>query len=528
MARKPRIHVPGGVYHVMPNGKVSYDPNGNLLTVTDAKSQTTTYTYDNMDRLSTRTDALDRQESYQYDGVGNLIQFTDRKSQVSTFSYDPLNRRTGANYADGSSSAFIYDNVGRLARVTDTTSGEIEFGYDVLDRLVQEATPQGVVQYGYDGIGRRISMTVNGQQPVSYQYDAASRLTQVAQDTQVVGLGYDAAGRRTTLSYPNSMTTSYGYDAASRLTGIVHQGASLIESLSYTYDAAGNRISFDRTSGTATLLPDAVQAAYDAANEQIQFDSATPNLTYDANGNLTSQTDASGTTTYTWDARNRLTAISGPGVSASFVYDPLGRRITKTINGVTTDFQYDGNDIVAESGGNSIDVTYLRSLNIDEPFIREGSSDEFYHTDALGGILDLTDNGGIVQTTYRYNAFGETSVIGTSTNPFGYMGRENDRTGLHYYRNRYYSPTLQRFISEDPIRFNGGDINLFVCVGNNPTTYVDPLGLEKKRKCPKPPNAPPGVDIDENIREARRQINPFWFRNQVKNNGPWDYKQYGR
>ncbi len=74
----------------------------------------------------------------------------------------------------------------------------------------------------------------------------------------------------------------------------------LIEALTYTYDATGNRISFNRANAAATLLPNPVQAAYDAANEQIQFGDplpGTPNLTYDANGNLTSHTDASGTRT---------------------------------------------------------------------------------------------------------------------------------------------------------------------------------------------------------------------------------------
>jgi len=62
-------------------------------------------------------------------------------------------------------------------------------------------------------------------------------------------------------------------------------------------------------------------------------------------------------------------------------------------------------------------------------------------------------------------------------------GRENDGTGLsgvegglYYYRARYYSPTLQRFISEDPIRFLGG-INYYRYVDNNPVNFNDPYGL---------------------------------------------------
>jgi RHS repeat-associated protein len=486
----------------------TYDANGNLLTVTDANSNTTTYTYDVQDRLDTRTDSLNRQESYTYDLYGNLKTFTDRKLQVSTFTYDALDRRTLSQYDDGSTTSFTYDTAGRLTAAEDSTSGRIEFSYDNIDRLAQELTPQGTVGYQYDAIGRRTTMTVNGQTPVTYQHDSNSRLTQVAQGTQVVGVGYDAAGRRTGLTYPNGVNTTYTYDTASRLTNILHQGpSSIIEDLTYTYDAAGNRVSLTRSSGASTVLPGPVQAAYDAANEQIQFNNPTPNLTYDANGNLTSQTDANGTTNYTWDARNRLVGISGPGVSASFVYDALGRRITKTINGVTTDIQYDGNDIVQEIGGAAVSATYIRSLNIDEPFLRASAVAEYYHTDALGSTLALTDQTGSVQTTYTYDPFGNTTISGVSNNPFQYTGRENDGTGIYYYRARYHSPTSQRFLSEDPslapytplsvgacrktnktiwllpskIKLlgveRGQDLNSYIYVLDNPLRFTDPSGL---------------------------------------------------
>ena len=269
-----------------------------------------------------------------------------------------------------------------------------------------------------------------------------------------------------------------GNQPAHRLAGVRELDAHY-SSRRAPYDAAGNRISFTRLNGTASDLPDAVQAAYDAANEQIQFNSLTPNLIYDANGNLTSQTDATGTTTYTWDARNRLVAITGPGLSANFSYDALGRRVSKTINGITTDYQYDGNDIVAEVQGGAVTATYLRSVSIDEPFVRQSSSDEYYHVDALGSTMVLTDDTGAVQTTYAYELFGDTTVTGTSSNEFQYTGRENDGTGLYYYRARYYSPTLQRFINEDPVRFSGGDINLYAYVANSPINFFDPFGLER-------------------------------------------------
>jgi len=427
----------------------TYDPNGNLLTLTDAKNQTTTYTYDNMDRLATRKDALNRTESYQYDLAGNLTQFTDRKNQVANFQYDALNRRTQVTYADATTT-FTYDTAGRLIKASDTApgAGTIDFAYDILNRLVQETTPQGTVAYQYDVLGRRTQMTANGQQPTVYQYDAASRLIQVAQGSLTVGLGYDNANRRTLLTYPNGTNTSYSYDLASRLTNITHNGPSgVIEALKYTYDGAGNRVSLMRNGANASLLPAAVaSASYDAANEQTAYAGTT--LTYDNNGNLTTD----GTNTYQWDARNRLMGLSG-GSTASFAYDPLGRRINKTINGVSTQFAYDGNDITAEIGSSTVGTTYLRSLNIDEVFgflRQDGVYFSIY--DGIGSTLALTNQSGAPAVQYTYEPFGMTQSSNPSfANPFQFTGRENDGTGLVYYRARYYSPYLSRFLTEDPL-----------------------------------------------------------------------------
>mgnify|MGYP000938060127 CR=1 FL=1 len=459
----------------------TYDPNGNLLTVVDAKNQTTTYTYDNMDRLATRKDALNRTESYQYDLAGNLTQFTDRKNQVTTFQYDALNRRTQVTYPDATTT-FTYDTVGRLAKASDTApgAGTIDFAYDILDRLIQETTPQGTVAYQYDVLGRRTQMVANGQQPTTYQYDAASRLTRVEQGALFAQLGYDNANRRTSLGYSNNTSTSYAYDLASRLTGITHNGPSgVIDALTYQYDAAGNRVSLTRGNGTASLLPNAVASAtYDAANEQTAFAGAT--LTYNQNGNLTND----GVNTYQWDARNRLIGVSG-GATAAFNYDALGRRTTKVVGSITSQFLYDRHDVAAEIGGAAVGATYLRSLMIDEPFIRQTSlGNEHYHVDALGSSLALSTTQGNAGTTYTYEPFGKTTTTGTSGNPFQFTGREQegpalsgvDGTGLYYYRARYYQPRVQRFLSEDPIGFLGGDVNLYGYVGQNPVLMTDPSG----------------------------------------------------
>mgnify|MGYP001566709771 CR=1 FL=1 len=451
----------------------TYDPNGNLLTLTDAKNQTTTYTYDTMDRLATRKDALNRTESYGYDFAGNLTTFTDRKNQVTTFQYDPLDRRTNTSYADSTSITAAYDAVGNVTKLTDSATGAIDWTYDVLDRVTQEVTPQGIVRYTYDAISQRLTMRANAQPPVTYHYDANSRLSQVEQGTLSAILSHDALGRRTQLQRSNGVTTTYNYDPASRLLGITHaKGTTTLEQLTQGFDPADNKNHVTQLIQTATALPSAVTAAYNAVNAQIQFNSGT--LGYDPNDNLTND----GTNTYVWDARDRLIGITG-GTTASFVYDALNRRIQKTLSTqssvLSTSYLYDGADMVAESGASN--ASYLSTLNIDEPLVRQTSTgNEYFHTDDLGSTLALTNDTGAVTTTYTYSPFGSTTVTGPSTNPFQFTGRENDGNGLYYYRARYYSPSHSRFLSEDPLEFDAGDPNLYAYVFNNPTNYIDPTG----------------------------------------------------
>ncbi len=304
----------------------------------------------------------------------------------------------------------------------------------------------------------------------------SSRLTGITQGPQTAGLTYDAAHRRTTLSLPNGIVVEYAYDEASRLTGQTYTGPSgLLGDLTYSYDATGNRLG---TGGSfaRTLIPTAAATStYNQANHQLAFGGTSQ--TFDANGNLLTQTDPSGTIAYTWDARNRLIGLSGPTVAASFSYDALGRRMSKTINGTTTAYHYDGLDAIRESGGGG-DVAYLRTLAIDEALARtDASGTTAYLADLLGSSVALADATGSPNTTYTYAPFGETAVAGTpSANPVQFTGRENDGTGLYYYRARYYDPVRGRFVSEDPAGMKSGP-NLFAYVAANPLAYVDPLGL---------------------------------------------------
>jgi hypothetical protein len=51
------------------------------------------------------------------------------------------------------------------------------------------------------------------------------------------------------------------------------------------------------------------------------------------------------------------------------------------------------------------------------------------------------------------------------------------------YRARYYNPTTGRFLSEDPIGFEGSGTNLYAYASENPLSFTDPSGMCPKITC---------------------------------------------
>ncbi|MFO0107188.1 MAG: RHS repeat-associated core domain-containing protein, partial [Burkholderiales bacterium] len=174
--------------------------------------------------------------------------------------------------------------------------------------------------------------------------------------------------------------------------------------------------------------------------------------------------------------------------------------------------------------------------------------EHYYHVDHLGTSQRLTNTQG--ETTWRMvsEAFGKTLVdtilapatTGTTTNNLRFPGQyEDQETGTYYNYMRTYLPMVGRYGESDPIGLGGG-VNTFSYVGGNPLSYIDPLGLmggggnHAACSCPTPPKMPPPPEnscskesvLDRNIKEAYFMgLIPFY--SNVRNKGPWDYKQQG-
>jgi RHS repeat-associated protein len=123
---------------------------------------------------------------------------------------------------------------------------------------------------------------------------------------------------------------------------------------------------------------------------------------------------------------------------------------------------------------------YTQGQNIDEPLaMQRGTTTDFYEADGLGSVTSLTATNGSIANTYTYDSFGNTTnSTGSVTNYFRYNAREFDtETSLYYYRARNFDPAIGKFNSEDPLGFQGRDIDLYRYVWNSAPDLKDPTGL---------------------------------------------------
>jgi RHS repeat-associated protein len=303
---------------------------------------------------------------------------------------------------------------------------------------------------------------------------------------------YDAAGNRLSKTDQASQVTSnYAYDAIYQLLQVT-QGATTTES--YSYDLVGNRLS---SLGVSPYV-------YNSSNQLTSTPTAT--YTYDNNGSTKTKVDASGTTTYNWDYENRLSSVVLPegGGTVSFKYDPFGRRIQKSGPSGAANYLYDGNDLIEETDNSgSVLAKYTGENEIDEPLaeFRSGTP-SYYEQDGQGSISSLSNAGGALANTYTYDSYGKlTASTGTLTNPFQYTAREFDsETQLYFNRARYRDPATGRWLSEDPIGFLGGH-DFYSYVVNNPLKYRDPMGWQSQM----PSCYPDCVHTQEEIQNMERE-----------------------
>jgi len=489
----------------------SYDAAGRL-TQTTTPVGTTTYAYNSANEKIGMTDADGRVTSWTYDNAGNMLteKWVNGGSVLNTITYTYNQANELTNEQDAYSEySYTYDGAGNL--LTSNNSGTpgmpnvvLTYTYDVFNNVTEvQDNGGGAIAYSYNGdnLLTEASMTVSATQGplITLAYDAANRETGATRDTGGSATitstqGYDSANRLTTITYNSSSagalaTYTYSYNSASEITQYKGPEGTLTytydnsgeltgvgdaESYSYSYDLNGNRNSSGYTTG-----PD----------NELTAD-GTNTYAYDAVGNMTSETNVSSgqVTQYTWDYRNRLTNVlvkTSAGVTVTnetFTYDVENRRIGDDLNGTQSWTAYDQDNPYADfNSSGTLTERYLYGRAIDTLFARyTGTTANWYLTDNVGSVRQLVTTSGTVQDQITYDPFGNVLSESNPSNGdrFKYTSEPWDSAiGLQYNLNRYYTPTDGRWISQDPLRFEAGEANLYGYVANDPGANKDPLGL---------------------------------------------------
>jgi len=473
----------------------TYTPNGSVDSSKDAKNNLTVYLYDGFDRLS--------KTHYPLPATPNLANANDYEENT----YDPNGNVTAIRKRSAQTVTQTWDNLNRLtARTYPTTADNVTFGYDLrgLRTAAQYANGSHTITYAWDNAGRQLSTTAGGK-TLTYQYDlAGNRIRTTWPDAFYTTTSYDALNRpgvikengsanlatyayddlsrRTTVTLGNSTTVQRTYDALGAMATLKNFLSSTAQEVQYTY--VRNQIRELKSVTWSNNIYQWAGAAPGtqsyAANGLNQYTTAAgASLTYDTNGNL--KTD--GTWTYGYDLDNRLKTASktvAPAVSATLAYDAEGRLRQTAIGANTLNLLYDGTALVAEydAAGTAVLRKYVHGPGVDEPIVwYEGATataKNWLYKDHLGSVVATANATGASTATYTYGPFGEPNV--TTGLRFRYTGQQLiSELGLYYYKARFYSPRLGRFLQGDLIGYKD-DQNLYAYVKNNPINLNDATG----------------------------------------------------
>jgi RHS repeat-associated protein len=479
--------------------KYEYDNNSNLVKKIDSRETspnsndllTITYSYDELNRIKTRSYANDPQGTptvnYDYDDTG--VEFAQ-------------GRLTKVTIAGVSTTEYVkYDRLGRILQskqTTNTPDGNkaypFTYEYNRAGALTREVYPSGkAVATEYDPAGRVAGVKKEGSNYYvgAVATDASNRIQYTAhgaikalklgnglwehtnfnprlQPIQI-GLGTNTSNSTTlrldyTYGTTNNngnvlsqqivvgtmdVTQSYDYDELNRLQKAEEKlsGSPFTSQWkqSFTYDRFGNR-KFD----AGQTMPASVLGA------QLDFSTASNRISsasydYDSAGNVKQEPASPTNKGYAYDGENHQVSYSFNGATTHYVYDGDGKRVMKWDGSGAIVYVYDA------LGRLAAEYTTTAPQN-------NGIS--YLTTDHLGSTRVVTNDSGGVKARHDYLPFGEEmGLLSGRTLAMGYSQNEGLRqkftekerdaeSGLDYFLARYYSSTQGRFISPD--EFAGG------------------------------------------------------------------------
>jgi RHS repeat-associated protein len=338
---------------------LTYDARNNLTGYTDPNGNTTRYGYDGTNNLLSVTYANGAAEQYTYNPLGEATQFINANGQASTYTYNAGGELTQKMFADGTSNSYTYDQFGNVTSATDSLGNVTRLVYggaadgDPNDpALLSEVMhPDGTfLQFFYNSGGQRVQSVDQTGFTVNYSYDEAGRLSELTDKNGqlIVQYTYDSDDRLKQRDNGNGTRTVYTSDAAGHVLAITNYAPDHVTVNSfddYTYDALGNVLTDTNQDGTWRYTYDAVDQLTQAvftpnttnpdglASQNIQY-------VYDAAGNRISQTVNGVATTYTVNNLNEYTSSTTSGVTTSYQYDADGNLTVQSTSSGSTQYTY--------------------------------------------------------------------------------------------------------------------------------------------------------------------------------------------
>jgi RHS repeat-associated protein len=452
-----------------------YDKAGNLESVTDPAKRKASYTDDAANRLIelAYSDGTTPTVKYEYDTNGNRTRIADGTGTTS-YNYDQLDRLIEAVDGHGNVSKYEYDRAEEQTRITYPNSKSVSRTYDGAGR-VKSVTDwlENTTKFAYsaDSVQTTTTFPPSTGDADTYTLNAADQVTAIgmgkgAETLASLNYGRDANGQVSAVNATGLLAApenKYVLDGRSHLT---KSGAT-----EYQYDGANNATKAGSTTNS-----------YDAADELEKGTGVT--YSYNELGERVKRTPATGPAiSYGYDQAGDLTSVTRPKVGETgaiedtYAYSGNGLRASQTVSGATTFMAWDATAAVPAllSDGTNSYLYGPGGLPVEQ--ISGAGAVLYLHHDQQGSTRMLTGSAGTAEATISYDPYGNTTGhTGTAATPLGYDGQyTSSDSGLVYLRSRSYDPATAQFLSVDPIapvsraRYSYSE--------DNPVNYADPTGL---------------------------------------------------
>ncbi len=501
-----------------------YDKEDNVTQITDAAGNVIADTFDALGRNTARTVTRatgfvgTTSETRTFDALGRMLTNNDNdykltfehavlgmrsllyseKQEYATGTahaktvkniYDALGRKTTEEYPSGLDLTYTYNDIGALSTISDGTNTIASYTYIGMREKKATFENDTTQENSYSGFRNEVS---------SIHHKDSVGNTLVRMD-----YGYNDVHDRTYERFGASGSSgdAFVYDNIRRLEK-AYMGSTTPDSpvgnayddlIEFDMDDDGNRNTKDVTpyGGSAS------STSYTTNNLNQYTAVGGTTYLYDDNGNLTDD----GNQEYVYDYRNQLVEVrDNVGLLiASYKYDAAGRRVEKTVDSVVERHILSGVEVIEACNGQTTwKQRFVYGQGIDKVVMLEqadvldfdGDSNtteltrNFYHRNALGSVMYISEEDETEAAEYRYTPYGEWTItrggVTQGSDPLGqdvgYTGRWFDEeSGLWQYRARYYSHEDGRFLGRDPLGHDAG-VTLYLYADANPVQFRDPFG----------------------------------------------------